>query len=429
MAALAGRSDLLGWTAVHRRKRGEQLFSDRSRVEVRRGVEEDTLSIEVVCPSAGDPTQCGVAGARFNVGEDPSPGIDFAVQAARGTRNPIYDLPAPAPLPEVPACDAQIQADPAGAVTALHSRLMARSAVDRKARLTLAEWFVEVEEIHLANSRGIDARQARTDVSLEWIVLAGEGEGRVDTTLEVRRRRLADLDVEGEWEQVAQQTADRQHAQAAPKYEGPVVLRGSALQTFLRGGTIENLTSARSRFSRLSPWDPGTKFFSGEIKGDPLTLWATRLLPYGEHAGPFDEEGLPGQRTVLIEDNVFRTYAASQRYAAYLSVPATGAEADLEVPPGATPRAELLSGPHVEVISWSWFAPEPTSGDFASEIRLGYVVDGAARQPFSGGLLVGNVLQALADVRWSSETGFFGSYQGPDTARFASLKVTPSRDG
>jgi hypothetical protein len=80
-------------------------------------------------------------------------------------------------------------------------------------------------------------------------------------------------------------------------------------------------------------------------------------------------------------------------------------------------------------VSWSWFSPDPTTGDFASEIRLGYVVDGASRRPFIGGLLVGNVLDALANVRWSSETGFYGSYLGPTTARFASLKITPSRDG
>jgi hypothetical protein len=40
---------------------------------------------------------------------------------------------------------------------------------------------------------------------------------------------------------------------------------------------------------------------------------------------------------------------------------------------------------------------------------------------------VGNLLDALANVRWSSETGFFGSYLGPTTARFGSLQVTPSR--
>ena len=59
----------------------------------------------------------------------------------------------------------------------------------------------------------------------------------------------------------------------------------------------------------------------------------------------------------------------------------------------------------------------------SSEIRLGYIVAGGQRTPFKGGALVGNVLDALANVRWSAETSFYGDYQGPTTARFADLAV------
>jgi predicted Zn-dependent protease len=424
---LRARRDLLGWTAVHRRVRGEQLFSDRTRIEVRRATEADSLEIEVLCPVEGDSAQCGAAQVSLNVGEDPTPAIEFAVSAAQRVRNPIYPLPGPAPLPDVATTDPEVAAAPGEAIARLHDRLMKSSNSGRPARLTLAEWFVELHEIHLVNSQGIDARQDLSEISLEWIVLAGEGQGRVDSTLDLSRRRLADIDVEGLWTQIAQQTADRQRAGAAPSYQGPVVLRGRALEAVLNSGTIATLTSGQARFSRLSHWEPGATVFRGEVQGDPLTMWATRLIPYGDHAGRFDREGLPGQRTLVIDKNVFRTYCASQRYATYLSVPATGATADLEIPPGATPEAELLAGPHVEIAAWSWFSPNPTTGDFASEIRLGYVVDGTDRRPFVGGLLVGNLLNALANVRWSSETGFFGSYQGPATARFGSLQVTPSR--
>jgi hypothetical protein len=32
-------------------------------------------------------------------------------------------------------------------------------------------------------------------------------------------------------------------------------------------------------------------------------------------------------------------------------------------------------------------------------------------------------MDALANVRWSAETGMFGSYLGPHTARFNDLKI------
>jgi predicted Zn-dependent protease len=392
-------------------------------------VESDAISIDVLRPSDGEPAMCGSARVMLSPIADPAPVIEFAVTAASRTRSPIFELPAPAPLPEVPTADPHVVDDPAAVVNSLHERLMRSSMADGAARLTLAEWFVEHEEVRLVNSRGLDASQDLTQISLEWIALAGDADGRVDTTFDLSRRRLADLDVEAEWETTALHTADRSRAGPAPDYSGAVVLRGQAIETFLHSGTLATLTSAKARFSRISPWEPGMPAFRGEVKGDPFTMWSTRLIPFGEHAGRFDDEGLPGQRTLIIEDNTFRTYSAGQRHATYLGVPATGTAADIEVPAGTTPQADLLAAPHVEIVAWSWFSPDPVTGDFASEIRLGYVVDGASRRPFNGGLLVGNVLDALADVRWSSETGFFGSYVGPATARFASLKVTPSRDG
>jgi predicted Zn-dependent protease len=75
---------------------------------------------------------------------------------------------------------------------------------------------------------------------------------------------------------------------------------------------------------------------------------------------------------------------------------------------------------------FSWFNPDPISGDFASEIRLGYFVKNGKAKPFKGGQLIGNVVDGLANVKWSEETGFYGSYLGPHTARFSGLKITPT---
>jgi PmbA protein len=186
------------------------------------------------------------------------------------------------------------------------------------------------------------------------------------------------------------------------------------------------LGSARSKFSQLSKWEIGQSIFRGEVTGDPLTVWATRQLPYGTQSNCFDDEGLPAQRVLLVENNHLKAFTASQRYADYLSLPPTGAFGNVELPPGRTAQSDLLSEPHVEIVSFSWFNPDAITGDFSTEIRLGYVVDGAGRRPFRGGLLIGNVLDALAQVRWSSETEFIGNYLGPAAARFEQLTVAGS---
>ena len=163
--------------------------------------------------------------------------------------------------------------------------------------------------------------------------------------------------------------------------------------------------------------------FRGEVKGDPLTVWANRCLPFGTRSNRFDDEGLPAQRVALIHENELVAFAANQRYADYLDLPATGAFGGVEVPAGQTKSSILLAEPYVEIVQFSWFNPDPITGDFATEIRLGYLVQNGTRKPFRGGQLVGNYLDALADVRWSAETGFFGKYLGPQTARFNDLKI------
>jgi PmbA protein len=205
-------------------------------------------------------------------------------------------------------------------------------------------------------------------------------------------------------------------------------LRNDALAIFMAGdhlnrSVIQTLASAASKYAGLSSWEVGKPVFRGAIKGDPLTVWANRCMPFGSASDHFDSEGLPAQRIELIHENEFVAFAASQRYADYLQIPATGAFGNTELPAGKTSTSELLAEPYVEIVQFSWFNPDPITGNFATEIRFGYLVLNGVRKPFRGGQLVGNYMDALANVRWSAETGFFGNYLGPQTARFNELKI------
>jgi predicted Zn-dependent protease len=221
----------------------------------------------------------------------------------------------------------------------------------------------------------------------------------------------------------ARHAADLLAAAAPPDYRGGVVLRGATLATFLNGGVVQTLASAATKYNRLTRWEIGESVLRGDGAGDPLTMFANRRLPFGVHANRFDDEGLPAQRVELIRDSRLVAFTAGQRHAGYLDLAPTGDFGDVELPAGASPVAALLEEPYVEVVAFSWFTPDEISGDFASEIRLGYLVEAGRRTPFKGGTLVGNLLDALANARWSAETGFFGDYQGPVMARFDGLAV------
>ncbi len=92
--------------------------------------------------------------------------------------------------------------------------------------------------------------------------------------------------------------------------------------------------------------------------------------------------------------------------------------------PGERKSSALLEEPYVEIVQFSWFNPNPVTGDFATEIRFGYLVENGVRKPFRGGQLVGNFWEAVADMHWSAETGMFGNYLGPQTVRINQLKIS-----
>jgi PmbA protein len=409
------------------------LYAIAQQVEARREVEHEYFGVEVMRDtSAASTAACGTANITLLPGGDVDRAIDEAALMAGLVRNPLYSIPAPAEIPAVPLADAELLTAPDRARTLdrLYEQLQQAVAQRASVRLTAAEFFGDETTTRLINSRGLDAAQTTTSVAVEWVLVNRSSGQETEALSEMSRRRVADIDIESEVAQRTQATIDLLQAAPAADYTGPVVLRGETLANFLCGdnvladsGTIAVLGSARSKFSQLSKWEIGQSIFRGTVQGDPLTLWATRQLPYGTQSNCFDEEGLPAQRVLLVEENRLAAFTASQRYADYLSLPPTGSFGNIELPSGQTPQANLVAEPHVEIVSFSWFNPDAVTGDFATEIRLGYVVDGAGRRPFKGGLLIGNVLDALANVRWSRERAFCGNYLGPTTARFEQLKV------
>ncbi|HJZ47195.1 MAG TPA: metallopeptidase TldD-related protein [Roseiflexaceae bacterium] len=425
VAALQARADLAGWSAREIRSRQVQLYAVPNAIEARRAAMSERYVIQILRQTGGSDgsARCGDGSATLLPGDDIEAAIDTAALTAGLVQNQPYGLPEPGALPDVPLADPQIQSNAGQVLDQLHMRLRAAVLAQPHVQLTAAELYAEEQTIHFRNSRGLEATQIGTAIDLEWVLLCRDGAREAESFVELRRRRLEDIDVEAEVASRARHAADLLRAGAPPDYLGAVVLRGATLATFLNGGVIQTLASAATKFAKLSRWEVGEPVFHGQADGDPLTVFANRRLPFGNHAGRFDNEGQPAQRVELIRYSQLAAFTANQRYAEYLGIPATGDFGDIELPAGITPAVTLLDEPHVEVVDFSWFTPDEITGDFSSEIRLGYLVEGDRRTPFKGGALVGNVLDALANARWSAETGFFGDYQGPHIARFAGLRV------
>ena len=430
VSALKKRSDLAGWAVRHSVSRDTQFYAVPNGIESRRAVDGEEYKIDVLRQTEAPDRAPAVGSGDVTLlpGGDIEAAIDQAALVAGLVANPVHGLPAAAPLPDVPLVDAGIRQDAPGVLEDLLAQIRTAASKHPQVRLTAAECFGELQTVHLVNSRGIDAEQELTQVAAEFVLRAGKDGREVETFEEMTRRRASDLDLAAVVERKARQTLHLLEAETPASWQGPVVLRDAALTNFMTGtsligGVLQTLGSAASKYAKYSAWEIGQPVFRGEVKGDPLTVWANRCIPFGTVSNRFDNEGLPAQRLELIRDNVLVNFAASQRYADYMNLPPTGAFGGVELPPGRTPASSLLSEPYVEIAQFSWFNPDSITGDFATEIRLGYLVENGKRKPFKGGQLIGNYMDALANVRWSAETGFFGNYLGPHTARFEGLKL------
>ena len=432
ISELKSRKDLAGWSVRHIQSRGAQVYLVPSGIEAEREVSDEKYRIDVLrsTKTADGSPAMGSGPATVLTGGDIKAAIDDASLIAGLVSNPPYSMPAPAALPDVALVDKLIKEDASKVCVDTMKQIQQNAKFD-DVRLTSAESFSETETVHLVNNRGIDSEQEGTRVQIEFVFQSHKGERNSEMFTSIARRRASDLNLSDEISTRAQYTRDLLEPSPPPNWEGPVILRKGALANFLCGdelaaSVVSTLAAGASKYAKVSPWEIGKSVFRGEVKGDPLNLWANRKVPFGNGSDQFDAGGITAQRVEIIRNNELVTFSCSQKYADYLNIPATGDFGNTEVAAGHTKAQDLLAEPYVEVVMFSWFNPDPISGDFASEIRLGYFVKNGKAKPFKGGQLIGNVVDGLANVKWSEETGFYGSYLGPHTARFSGLKITPT---
>jgi PmbA protein len=424
-----------------------QLYVIGDRVEARRAVANERARLAVFNdhapkdPDAGSVAR-GVTGLTLLAADVADPAhlaarLREAVTVAGLTDNPPFPLPTmPADgYPSVVTVDPVLAGDLAAPLDETMARLEAAVAEQDGVRLSSAELYATRASRSLRNSRGLTAAGRGTGVMLDFVLIASESGREAEMHGEFERRRLADLNVEALIKLHASYARHSLRATAPTTHRGPVVISGAAVAELFNqrlefgGGPFRLHASAEAAYQHISQFEPGAFISREEPRGDRLTVFSDPLRPFGTQTYAFDAEGLPARRLTIIENGVFAHRWADTRYAAYLGIEATGAFANITIVPGTTPlRAlrDVSAGPIYEVSAFSFFNPDPISGDFVVEIKLGYRHDERGTQPIKGGSLSGNLFTAFADARFSIETYTDGAYLGPAAIRFGDLSISGS---
>ncbi|MDD3981039.1 MAG: metallopeptidase TldD-related protein, partial [Spirochaetales bacterium] len=128
--------------------------------------------------------------------------------------------------------------------------------------------------------------------------------------------------------------------------------------------------------------------------------------------------------TQVVEKGILKCLTGGIRYADWLGQPRKGSFSLFSVSEGSLSMGELRSRPHLELVKFSDFRLETSTGDFGGEIRLGYWFDGEKRIPVTGGSISGSVAELRSAMVRSRERGLGSRSLCPVAVKLAGVSIT-----
>jgi predicted Zn-dependent protease len=403
-----------------------QLYLIGTQVESQRRAETDSINIDVFATSPADQAQGrGASTLQFTPGvsDDIANRIERALDNATLAITPRYELPGPAEYQKIELRDPELAERPWETMERWRTELYDAVRRENDVRLSAAEFFVGLETNSILNSRGVKGDYTATRAFIEIVLLAGNRQEENENYFSTTVRATSHLNLASIIKERATYARDMLKAQTPQSRTCPVIISGRAVASLFDPFVFR--VDGQAIYRKFFQTAIGDHIFGDRpVSGDPLDLALDPTIPYGGASAPFDDEGLPLRRIQLIKQGWVESLMASKRYADYLGIPATGAATNTVVGTGSLTFEQLLRGPACHIVEFADFHADPMSGDFVSEIRLGYEIDARGNAtPIKGGAVSGNVFSAFANCRMSQETTRLRRYYGPKAVRFEELAI------
>jgi TldD protein len=295
---------------------------------------------------------------------------------------------------------------------------------DNRIRQVLVSYRENRQQVLIANSDGTLIEDDRTYITaMVHVVAAGAG-GDVQTGYEAVGG-LSGLELfEPEAFEVAAETAARRavmmlSARKAPAGKMPVVLSSAAGGTMIHEAVGHGLEADLAQ-AGLSVY---SDMLGKQIASPLITVLDDSTLAGRRGSFSCDDEGVPAQRTVLVEGGVLRTYlydrltamkdgtrsTGNGRRESYRSRPIPRMTNTMIAPGGSRPGDILRSTDRgLFVTKMGGGQVNTVNGDFVFEVSEGYLIEnGKVGEPVRGASLIGNgpaVLRSIDLV--GSDLGF-----------------------
>ena len=357
--------------------------------------------------------------------------VDEAVELARLTSpDDTAGLPDPeelaGSLPDLDLWDeAIVRLSPEEQIEmALRAERAARAHSDQISNFDGGGFDSAYGSVILANSLGFAGECRTTSCSLTSVPVAAEG-GKMqrDYWFDVRRK-LSEMDSPEEiGAMAARRTLRKLGARSVATQAVPVVLEPNIARDLL--GDIFNAASGESIFRKAS-------FLVGQlgeqVANERLTVIDDGSIPRGLGSRPFDGEGLPTRRTVVIRNGVLDSYLLNSYTARKLGLKSTGnagrgltgapgVEAgNLYIEPGPYSPDEIIKSVSkgLLITELLGFGVNIVTGDYSRSAGGIWIEKGELTFPVQGVTIAGNLKEMLHSMEMiGNDLDFRGSIVSP----------------
>jgi PmbA protein len=345
--------------------------------------------------------------------------VEMALETSRFGTTARFEMPLPQSYPEVPLDDPETAAVPLDTMIRLGEAMIERVRRHTPELICEASVSRSTVSVRLINSRGAQAayRKSVFGLGLEGNLIKGTDMLFVGESLSsghplLRPELVADPVIE-QLERARQTvTVGTRPLPVILSPNGVASTLAAALMTAFNGKTV--LQGASPVGQRL-----GQPVFDKN-----LWLWDDATLPYHPSGRPCDDEGIPSQRTPLIEGGTVSHFLYDLQTAALAgtlstgsasrgrgSLPAPSASAFV-IAPGPTSLATMIAGIEEGLLVEFVMGAEQGNvlgGDFSGNILLGYRISGGqVIGRVKDTMISGNVYELLKQVTLSQESRWVG---------------------
>ncbi len=290
------------------------------------------------------------------------------------------------------------------------------TARDRDSRIkqVIAKYVDTIQKVEIATSDGFISEDERV-YSSAIIQATASQDDIIQTGYEAIGGNTGfELFIENDIEELSLAAAERAlmmlTARRAPGGRMPVIIASNA------GGTMIHEAIGHGLEADLA--QQGLSVFSGKlgcrVASDLVTVIDDATLEQKRGSFRFDDEGVPSQRTVLVENGILKKYMYDRITAMKDGEEPTGngrresyrhrpipRMSNTFIAKGETPPEEILrsleKGLFIEKIGGGQV--NTISGDFVFEVQEGYLIENGKRgEPVRGATLTGNGNQILESI-------------------------------